>query len=273
MSDLARTTQRLAVLLAAGVAPASAWRHAGVISDDPVADLRAGPPTERGLAAAWTVATAAGAPLAPALSRFAECLRDLEESEREARVALAGPVATTRIVMLLPVVGLGFGALLGFDTLRVLFTTVPGLACLVVGVILLLIARRWNHRLVAAARPPDALPGLELELLAIAVTGGGSLEAARLAVSTALDDGDLPVADVGEEVLELSRAAGVPARALLVAEAEEARRDAGADARQAAAELAVRLMLPLGLCVLPAFLLLAVAPMVIALVSSTVSGF
>jgi len=242
-------------------------------ADDPLAALRAGPPSERGLAAAWMVATAAGAPLAPALARFAECLRDLEESAREARVALAGPVATTRIVMLLPVVGLGFGALLGFDTLRVLFTTVSGLACLAAGLLLLVIARRWNRRLVAAARPPDALPGLELELLAIAVTGGGSLDAARLAVTSALDGCDLPAEDAGEDVLELSRAAGVPARTLLVAEAEEARRESCAGARQAAAELAVRLMLPLGLCVLPAFLLLAVAPMVIALVGSTVSGF
>ncbi|MBH0110832.1 hypothetical protein I6E81_11695 [Salinibacterium sp. NG22] len=46
-----------------------------------------------------------------------------------------------------------------------------------------------------------------------------------------------------------------------------------AAARAGAAALSVRLMLPLGLCVLPAFMVLGVLPLMVAVISSTVAGF
>jgi tight adherence protein B len=272
LDDTARLVQRLSVLLAAGVSPVSAWsyldghEHRAASLPDSLREV------EPGLAAAWRVATAAGAPLAPALRQFAAGLWALGDAQREAEVALAGPVATARLVLGLPVVGILFGAVLGFNTLGTLLTTVPGLLCLGAGVALLLAARRWNRRLVDAARPTERLPGLEFELLAIAVSGGGSLDAAREAVSAALAEFALPTGAHADAVLELSRRAGVPAAALLRAEAEEARRDARAAAQRASAELGVRLMLPLGVCVLPAFMALGVAPLMIAVISSTVSG-
>jgi tight adherence protein B len=70
-------------------------------------------------------------------------------------------------------------------------------------------------------------------------------------------------------VLSFSRAAGVPAAALLHAEAEESRRAATADGERRAAELGTRLLLPLGVCILPAFIALGVAPIVVSIVSST----
>ena len=66
------------------------------------------------------------------------------------------------------------------------------------------------------------------------------------------------------EVLALSSRAGVPAAALLRSEAEEARRDARSEGERKAATLSVTLMLPLGLCILPAFMLLGVAPLLIS---------
>ena len=65
----------------------------------------------------------------------------------------------------------------------------------------------------------------------------------------------------------------MPAGELLRSEAEETRREARASAAAAASVLAVKLMLPLGLCVLPAFMLLGVAPLLLAVITSTVSGF
>jgi tight adherence protein B len=44
------------------------------------------------------------------------------------------------------------------------------------------------------------------------------------------------------------------------------------EGKRAAASLAVRLMLPLGVCVLPSFMLLGVAPVVLSIVSSTISS-
>jgi len=201
-------------------------------------------------------------------------LRMLVHIQREVATALAAPVATARMVLALPAVGLVFGALLGFDTLGVLVTTPIGWGCLVVGGGLIVVAVRWNARLVRIATPTRAAPGLECELMAIAVSGGGSIIQARAVVAGALDRFGLPGdGDHLDEVLQLSHEAGVPAAELLRAEADELRLAADADARASAAALSVRLMLPLGLCVLPAFMVLGVLPLMVAVISSTVAGF
>lgn len=292
--EVAAVTQRLAVLLAAGVAPASAWRHVAASTGSAVAARVAAAegtgvaeavsraaagldPLEvggwRALAAAWSVATQAGAPLAPCLREYSRSLRDLAQSQRDARVALAAPVATARMVMLLPVVGVLFGMALGFNTLATLFTTPIGWACLLVGAALILIALRWNRSMVARARPKDASPGIGCDLMAIAVSGGGSLERAQVMLDETVSRFELPPIQGVDEVLALSRSAGVPAAELLRSEADEQRRSARADAQEQAATLAVRLMLPLGLCILPAFMVLGVFPLLIAVITSTVGSF
>jgi tight adherence protein B len=294
---VARVVQRLAVLLGAGVEPASAWRHAASGVDSPVMAAVAGAMTDRSLvardlvelllrarataplaertawaalAAAWEVATEAGAPLGPTLQRFAAVLRTLAQGRREVEVALAGPTATARIVLALPAVGLLFGVLLGFDAPRILATTPAGWVCLVVGALLVLAGLRWNRRLVRAARVQDAAQGLALELLAIAVSGGASLDRARVVVDHALAEADLaPLGADADSVLAFARAAGVPVAALLHAEADELRRAAAADGQSRAVQLGTRLLLPLGVCILPAFIALGVAPIVLSIVSST----
>jgi len=297
---VAALVQRLSVLLDAGVGPASAWQHAASGIDSPVAAAVVTGIVERGavgrelveglldarslaapseqqawaaLAAAWTVATESGAPLAPTLRRFAEVLRSLEQARRDVEVALAGPSATSRIVLALPAIGLVFGMLLGFDALRILVMTPPGWACLAVGGLLVIGGIRWNRRLITAARSVDSSPGLGLELLAIAVSGGASLDRARELVDRAVDDSELPeLGGDADSVLAFSRAAGVPAAALLHAEAQERRRVAVADGQRHAVELGTRLLLPLGVCILPAFIALGVAPIVLSIVSSTAAA-
>ncbi len=279
LPDLARLTRRLAVLLGAGVTPASAWQHLGVdVGDDVAIALQRRGQTEqereawRGLAAAWVVATDAGAPLAPSLRGYAESLTSLAQSQRDARVALAGPAATARIVMALPALGLLFGLALGFDTIGVLVGTPVGWACLVIGAALLVAAWRWNRGMIAAAAPKTVTPGIDCDLMAIAVSGGAALRNARSAVAAALERFGLAPSNRVDAVLDLSSRAGVPAAELLRAEAEEARADARAEAQASAARLAVRLMLPLGLCVLPSFMVLGVLPLIVSIVTSTVSG-
>lgn len=300
---MATVVHRLAVLLTAGVAPHSAWSYvasagesvahsvarevqSGVSVTDAILATtghatagtvtvsdRAGGSPWRAVAAAWQVASAAGAPLAPALRSFAGALRELAESRRDVRVALAGPAATTRIVVFLPLIGLLFGVALGFDTLGVIVGTVPGALCFAVGVALIFVARRWNRRLLLSATPDDDAPGLRLDLVAIAVSGGAALDRALASVDAALEHCAVSPsgADAVDEVIALSRRAGVPAAELLRAEADDARRVARSAAREAAAALAVTLMIPLGVCILPAFMLIGVAPLMIAVISSTVT--
>ncbi|MGV8884517.1 MAG: type II secretion system F family protein [Microbacteriaceae bacterium] len=308
---VAAVAQRLAVLLGAGVTPVSAWQYldgtsvgvdpgAGVIRvvaervalgesvaavivsvvDGPIergTRDRVDPQSAwRGLAAAWQVAIDAGAPLAPSLRSFASSLRSFSEAARSTESALAAPIATARMVMFLPIVGVLFGIVLGFNVIGTLFATPPGLVCLALASVLMLSAWRWNRRLVRAAQPTELTPGLRAELMAIAVSGGSAIDRAQLAVDSTLSAVGLDLSDQAPEVssvLDLSQRAGVPAAELLRSGAEEARRDAASAAAQRASVLAVKLMLPLGICILPAFMLIGVAPLLLSVISSTLTGF
>ncbi len=283
--------ERLAVLTAAGIPPLPAWRYAADdgappaairVSEARSADelperlaeiARRAEPAVRSawaaLAATWWVATDAGAALSTTLARCALVLRGLEQGAREVEVSLAGPTATSRVVLALPAVGLAMGLLLGFDVAGAL-ASVPGAICLGTGGVLILAAVRWNRRLVRAARDIDATPGLAFELLAVALAGGASLDRARRLVENAcLEAGLDPPGDAVDAVLGFAQRAGVPASVLLRSEADEHRRAARSLAARRAAELETRLLLPLGLCVLPAFVLTGVVPIALAIVSST----
>ncbi|WJL96222.1 type II secretion system F family protein [Microbacterium sp. ET2] len=279
----ADTVLKLAVLLQAGVTPDRAWEHLAETGDATARTIRdrrrggaglasaisgTGPQASpwREVGAAWEVATVVGAPLAPSLRGLAVALRDAQEGADEVRVALAEPAGTARLIGWLPLLGVALGLLLGFDTVGILTTHPLGIACLVVGGALILIARRWTASLARKARPPGGIAGLDGELLAIALSGGVSIERAMILVTTATGTPPAP-ATVG--LLELSRRAGVPAVELLRAAAALARHQARVDGRLRAAKLATTLLLPLGVCTLPAFLLLGVGPMFLSVLSSS----
>lgn len=308
-SALASDVHRLAVLIAAGISPRAAWHHVAAAANDPLLaaiaarvdqgidvagaiDDVVGADTHdvsvdsaqawRSLAAAWRVATVSGAPLAPALRGFADGLRDRAAARRDIQIALAGPQATARIVLLLPAVAVALGLLMGVDLLATVSTPL-GAAAIFAGTLLVVVARRWMRGLVRAATPPEPTIGLALDLLAVAAGGGGSPEAAaalvsaelrRAQVAGAIDDGgDDEGLHALTSLVALSRAAGAPVRELARAEAAEARHRARDLARERAERLAVRLMVPLGACILPAFVLLGVVPMLMGLLSSTAGAW
>ena len=280
---VADIAHRVAVLLQSGVAPERAWQYLADV-DDPLARvidgrLRAGMSVADALGAegaewepvagAWRIATEVGAPLADTLRSIAAAVRDGAETADDIRVALAEPAMTARLMLWLPVFGLLLGALLGFDTLTVLVTTPIGLACLVLGVGLILLARWWTRRLVRRALDGERSPGLRAELTAIALSGGTSIPRAVALVDDAESGADLGDDGSVRRVLELSRVAGIPAAELLRSAASDDRRRARTSARMRAAQLGTRLLLPLGICTLPAFFLLGVAPLVLSVITST----
>jgi tight adherence protein B len=254
------------------------------------------------VAAAWEVANRSGAPLAACLRQLAASLRELGQLHADLETALAGPAATARLVAVLPLVGILFGGLLGFNTVATLFLTVPGWLCLGSGTGLMLAGNRWNHRLLRRARARAPTPGLELDLTAIAMSGGGSVERAQALVAEALtrylpaEPGPRtergPQADpgkpgraaarrrtatsgraAGDRVLDLAVRAGVPAGELLRSEADQQRRDARTEGQRRVIALGIALLVPLGVCVLPAFMLLGVVPLLVTVLSTTLSEF
>jgi tight adherence protein B len=224
------------------------------------------------LAAAWEVATEAGAPLGRCLDELAESFRDLAQAERQTASALASPLATSRLVLALPLMTVVGGTLLGLDTLRILVTTPLGLGCLAAGAVLTALGAVWSRALVRRARPSTLAPGFLLDLMAVAVMGGSSLGAARSLVEHAVESaaprpGFAAAASGGggqlDAVLTLAERSGAPVGALLRREAVRVRRDAVAEAHRRTEALGVWLMMPLGLCVLPAFVLLSVVPLLL----------
>lgn len=300
-STVADTVLKLAVLLQAGVAPARAWTYLADAGDEDAlrvsASVARGMPLAaavadagrpaipsrarrrrrravtaaaaqtqwRDVSAAWQVATAVGAPIAESLRALAVALRDGQEAADDVRVALAEPAATAKLMGWLPLVAVLLGVALGFDTLGTLLGNPIGIVCLAAGVALIVAAQRWNSALVRRARSSSSIPGLEAELMAIALSGGVSIDRARVLVKDATG-GQTDAAT--EAVLTLSRTAGVPAVELLRASSALARHRARVEGRLSAARLSTRLLLPLGVCTLPAFLLLGVAPMLLSVMIS-----
>ncbi|WP_295013382.1 type II secretion system F family protein [uncultured Microbacterium sp.] len=274
----------LAVLLQAGAAPPSAWRHlaeSGVAEAATVnevledgGELAAAVRAQGGIwevvAAAWNIATTVGAPLGEALRAIAAALDGASEIRDEIAVALAEPAGTARLMLWLPLVGLLLGTALGFDTVHVLLTRPAGWVCLAAGAGLLLCARLWTRALIRRAEPTTDIPGIRAELLVVALAGGTAISRAQQLVAdeSGAGDRDGSAASI-ERILRLSSAAGVPAIELLRAEADRARRDARTAGRTAAARLSARLLLPLGVCTLPAFLLLGVAPLILSVLATT----
>ncbi|MFI6653731.1 type II secretion system F family protein [Streptomyces sp. NPDC050529] len=101
-----------------------------------------------GVAACWRVAADGGAGLAAGLDRLEGALRAERRRREELRAQLAGAWSTVVVLALLPVLGLGLGAALGADPLRVLLHSPAGLVCLVMGGSLESAGLVWAARIV-----------------------------------------------------------------------------------------------------------------------------
>ncbi|WP_341849908.1 type II secretion system F family protein [Curtobacterium salicis] len=279
---------RVAVLVAAGVPPPRALQlvgpDPGPDGGRPAAGAGAGRGAEAGrdpdagaraeAEGVLAVASRTGAPVVPALRALAASLRDRAAAERAVRTALAGPRASTRVVLTLPVFGVVLGWSWGVDSVGILVRTPVGWACLTAAVVLVAIAGRWSRHLTAVAGDGGPAPGLLLDVWAVALSGGGAWTDAAGTVDAVFGDRDWPGDDRRrlEATLALAERAGVPAAGLLRADAADRRADAAAEGLVRAERLAVRLVLPLGVCVLPAFVCVGVVPVVLGILSSTSGG-
>lgn len=266
--EAAATVHRLAALVAGGLPLDRAW---AVLGADAAAIGRE--PGGALVTAVLALASATGAPTAPTLERLASLLREQAAQRRALVTALAGPKATAKLVMVLPLVGLCFGFALGLDVVGAATGGGIGSWSVVAGAALLVAAWAWSGAIVRRAARGDPAPGLALELVAVALSGGGAATGAKDAAAAALADAGVQASGWAEvdETLELARRAGVPVRGLLVAEAAAARTRARLDGEARAQRAAVQLALPLGICVLPAFSLLVIVPLVVSMLEGALS--
>jgi len=105
-------------------------------------------------------------------------------------------------------------------------------------------------------------PSPRTDLFLVAVGGGVNPRKALVEVDRVMSDWDLqaPVTGDLEELIALSRRAGVPIATLARAQVSHDRDVEATEATRAVGALSVHLVLPLGLLVLPVFVLIAVFP-------------
>lgn len=243
----------------------------------------------------------AGAPLATSLERAAEHAEERIDALLGRQSALAAPRATGRILSLLPLLGLGLGVLMGSDPVGVLTGSILGALTGLFGLGLAFAGRRWTAALVHRAEVESAASNgteqtsnvppvdtaLVLELLAAQLRAGLAPLAALGTLAEALNSRPLhavcqrlqmgsgwgsawsgsAAGAFGElqDALAPAYTGGAPSTALLLSLADAHRLSERRAAERAAGKLSVALVVPLGLCSLPAFICLGIVPILISL--------
>lgn len=290
-------------LLRAGSSPADAWMEAGasVIEPDGAPVLGERDAITNAIRAACRLAHHSGAPLADVLDVVALHARGEREAQAARDAAIAGPRLSSIVLSWLPGVGLGLAVLVDTRAWHVLVATPLGWGLLLTAGLLSWAGRTWMLALVrdAARAGSDAepsageIPGtLMVALMDAAIAAGLDIRSAIAAVGAAVnsDDGGaldhvasrLALGDSWESAWEgaperlspLQRSlrtawkSGTAPRAMLAATAHGLALQSRVAADKAVGELSVRMSLPLALCQLPAFALVGVIPMVVAVASS-----
>lgn len=282
----------VAACLRAGMSVPAAWEaalaDAGVGGGKDVLELPEFSSVAPSVKAALEVSESVGIGLADSLDAIVGTLEEAEETARLLEIAQAGPQATARLLGILPGLGMFAAYLLGADPLQFFFSSGAGLAVLLGGLGFWLAGRLWVRHLVgrlAGAQHLGVDPVVAVRLLVACLQAG-------LAVPRSLQTVGRTCASPGLEVVARFFMLGAPAvevqeflraetcvltqqlgLALLPAWARGADPLAGLElvaqrlrkTRQqqvqvATQRLAVWLALPLGLCFLPAFVLLGVLP-------------
>ena len=243
----------------------------------------------------------AGAPLATSLERAAEHAEERIDALLGRQSALAAPRATGRILSWLPLLGLGLGVLMGSDPVGVLTGSILGALTGLLGLGLAFAGRRWTAALVHRAEVESAAgsggdqtsnvppvdTALVLELLAAQLRAGLAPLAALGTLSEVLNSRPLhtvcqrlqmgsgwgsawsgsAAGTFGElrDALAPAYTGGAPSTALLLSLADAHRLSERRAAERAAGKLSVALVVPLGLCSLPAFICLGIVPILISL--------
>jgi len=116
----------------------------------------------------------------------------------------------------------------------------------------------WALRLVAGVATAPMRAGLSHVVAGLEM--GASWEHSWAGVGDAAEMAAL------QSALGFAALTGTPAAPLLYAEARQRRRQSQRDAERRASALGVKLVVPLGLCSLPAFICLGVVPVVVAMI-------
>jgi tight adherence protein B len=216
--------------------------------------------TTKDLKRLLSISREAGGPISVALDRMSSVISVREQTRTELALAVAGPKASSRLVMSLPIlVFLGAG-ISGIPIFRTLSTVPLVWGSLLTGALFFWWGNRWISKLLTKAEPRLSDPGLELDGLAIAVQAGMPLQSAI----------ELVRFEAGESLSSISGSSGIALAKLLTDRASQLRQQQFNEDRLLIQRTGVSVLWPLGLTVLPAFVLIAIVPVAAALIQDQI---
>ncbi len=196
-----------------------------------------------------------GAPLRPTALNLARHQENLRAFQREVEQAQAVPRATRKLMLWLPALGIFLGEVMGFGPLGALGTT-PGLVSFLLAIGLTYLGASITQRMLNKSLKYNELPAEPwIRLGVLMSTGMGLRQAIR----------ESGFSNQNNEVINLALSTGASLSTLVAAQIHAELSEYAARQITAAKELAVKLMIPLGLTTLPAFLILTVFPMLIGI--------
>lgn len=212
------------------------------------------------------VARDSGASVSNEISVVAELMSVREKASQRITVAYASPKATARLVTLLPLITLALAQLVGWNVLGVVSEKPVVLISLALGVGLLLVSKFVSGQLIKRAKPTESSAGIYLLGVCLESSGGANLlQAQQRATEIHIQVFGYPpsAAELREmhEIEKLVQLTGAKVSELLLRNAGALQESEHVKAEIKIEKLGVRLMLPLGLGILPAFIFLAVVPL------------
>jgi tight adherence protein B len=211
-----------------------------------------------------------GASPAPAMARLQAVLEARADAAGRLAVAEAGPRSTARLVYWLPPATLVIGQLAGLGAVEVFWRAPLSLLSLMLGAILLLLANLWSTRMLRG--PAQFSDDFVLDAFAVCLDSGLEVSSVRTAIESEFDFAfgrEISVATLAEidAANKFGGETGTAISKVLSTRADELRRNSNYKNLERIEKLSVKLLWPLGICVLPAFVFISVIPMSIALLT------
>lgn len=252
----------LAGLLRAGVPLEKAIQHIGHIDESRLV-----------LRYILEITKHAGAKVASDVELIAQWCYQREKSRDRIAVAAAAPRASARLVLLLPLITVLMAQIVGFDLVGAVQHRPLLLVSMGIGVLLLLLAKAVSSRMIDRVLPKQTNVGLYLIGVALETSSGSNLaKAQRSAFDLHLQIFNEEPSSRDElallEVSNLVAKTGARVADLLRAHAVQQQKAAMLESELQIERLSIKLMLPLGLAVLPAFIFIAILPLMVSMFGS-----
>lgn len=212
------------------------------------------------------IAKETGSAISTEIMQVADQFAEFEASNRRIEVLQAAPRASARLIIWLPTSLLALAQISGFPIIQEIFARSVLQISVGIGLALLVSAKFVSGRMIRALAREETSTGLYLLAVGMNLASSGSIErAAALANGKYQQVFGLDPSPLEQETLrdiaDLVEINGNPSSEIIRKQAELLRRIEFLDLSQKIEKLSVKLLLPLGFLVLPAFVFIALVPL------------